>query len=234
MMKGTIATLVATAAICGLAMPAMASVVYSQPGTTACSPSCWTSSLDASNAGFASADNFTLGSGATVGSASWQGIYIGGGSTPSAPTTLSWLIGLFDDNSGAPGTLLGFETPSAANVTTTLIGSGFFASEPVNLYSFSYVFTTPVALAAGTYWFAPISQAVNFSPFFSWSPATTDVDNFTYQSDSNLNVYQRPNDRAFTLYSAAVPEPASWALMIGGFALAGATLRRRSVRLITA
>ena len=27
--------------------------------------------------------------------------------------------------------------------------------------------------------------------------------------------------------SAAVPEPASWALMIGGFGLAGATLRRR-------
>jgi len=28
--------------------------------------------------------------------------------------------------------------------------------------------------------------------------------------------------------SGAVPEPAAWALMIGGFALAGAALRRRS------
>jgi hypothetical protein len=31
----------------------------------------------------------------------------------------------------------------------------------------------------------------------------------------------------FTLTIAAIPEPASWALMIGGFALAGSTLRRR-------
>ena len=31
----------------------------------------------------------------------------------------------------------------------------------------------------------------------------------------------------FTLISASVPEPATWALMIGGFGLAGAALRRR-------
>ena len=28
--------------------------------------------------------------------------------------------------------------------------------------------------------------------------------------------------------AAAVPEPASWALMIGGFALIGSTMRRRN------
>ncbi len=32
---------------------------------------------------------------------------------------------------------------------------------------------------------------------------------------------------AFRLVSSAVPEPATWAMMIGGFGLAGATLRRR-------
>jgi hypothetical protein len=35
----------------------------------------------------------------------------------------------------------------------------------------------------------------------------------------------------FTLKAAAVPEPASWALMIGGFGMAGATLRRRRAAL---
>lgn len=33
---------------------------------------------------------------------------------------------------------------------------------------------------------------------------------------------------------AAVPEPGSWAMMIGGFALAGATVRRRSLRTVSA
>jgi hypothetical protein len=31
-----------------------------------------------------------------------------------------------------------------------------------------------------------------------------------------------------TVPAAAVPEPASWALMLGGFGLLGATVRRRS------
>lgn len=39
-------------------------------------------------------------------------------------------------------------------------------------------------------------------------------------------------DRQFAL-TAAVPEPASWALMIGGFGLVGATLRRRRVTMTT-
>lgn len=35
------------------------------------------------------------------------------------------------------------------------------------------------------------------------------------------------NDGSFTLSVAAIPEPASWALMIAGFGLAGAAMRRR-------
>jgi hypothetical protein len=30
--------------------------------------------------------------------------------------------------------------------------------------------------------------------------------------------------------AAAVPEPAAWAMMVGGFALAGTALRRRAAR----
>ncbi len=43
------------------------------------------------------------------------------------------------------------------------------------------------------------------------------------------------NFKIATLTAApAVPEPASWALMIGGFALAGAAMRRRSARVVFA
>jgi len=47
---------------------------------------------------------------------------------------------------------------------------------------------------------------------------------YSYPYDWNQGLVTGFNDTA-----AAVPEPASWALMIGGFALAGGALRRRGV-----
>jgi hypothetical protein len=37
-------------------------------------------------------------------------------------------------------------------------------------------------------------------------------------------------DAGFALPAAAVPEPASWALMVGGFGLVGVVARRRAAR----
>ncbi|RYY35001.1 MAG: PEP-CTERM sorting domain-containing protein [Sphingomonadales bacterium] len=45
---------------------------------------------------------------------------------------------------------------------------------------------------------------------------------FDYVAIDNIN---------FTQVTGAVPEPASWALMIGGFGIAGGALRRRATKL---
>lgn len=37
--------------------------------------------------------------------------------------------------------------------------------------------------------------------------------------------------RPFVTYTYAVPEPATWGLLLVGFGLAGATLRRRKARI---
>lgn len=214
-----------------VAAPSIASAqtVYSQPGTQPCNPSCWTSDY-AGGSGFRAYDNFTLSSTAQIGKVTWQGIYIdlSQSVTPGVPNTIDWTIGFFADSSNFPGAELYTVTMPTASVTATKIGSGSFGSAPVDLYSFSATLPSAFTALAGTkYWFSPLSLSATFTPFFSWSPATTDLDGLTAQTDTVGNSFNRPNDRAFSL--AAVPEPASWAMMIAGFALAGAAMRRRRV-----
>lgn len=210
------------------ATPSLAEVVYSQAGTQACNPSCWTSNL-ATAGGFRAFDNFTLSSAANITSVTWQGIYIPNPATggPPSPNTINWDIGFYSDSGNFPGTALySANNVPAANVTATQIGTGTFGAASVNLYSFSYTLPSVFAAAAGTqYWFSPVAHSATFNPFFSWSPATNAVDGRTAQIDSGNNTFIRPNDRAFSL-TASVPEPSSWALLILGFGLVGANVRR--------
>ena len=216
---------------------AVAGTVYSQPGTTACDPSCWTSHYGAGS-GFRAYDNFTLGTAATVTSVTWQGIYIPTPAQPTAPgpDTTTWTIGFFADNSDFPGASLLSVSLPAASVTTTFVSAGFFGSQPVNLYSFTATLPSTFAAAAGTeYWFSPLSQAPSFNPFFSWSPSTAVYDGLTAQTDTSGNSYLRSDDRAFSLDAASgTPEPAAWALMVGGFGLVGAAARRRRSVIVAA
>ncbi|PZQ63278.1 MAG: hypothetical protein DI570_09595 [Phenylobacterium zucineum] len=54
-----------------------------------------------------------------------------------------------------------------------------------------------------------------------------DVDRNNGVTNSRFSAYPYDWNRGLVTGFAAVPEPATWALMIGGFGLAGATLRRR-------
>jgi hypothetical protein len=59
------------------------------------------------------------------------------------------------------------------------------------------------------------NQANGFTITYTFAPST--VNTIVFSSDSNAFEFDK--------LAAVVPEPASWALMIGGFGLAGATLR---------
>ena len=59
-----------------------------------------------------------------------------------------------------------------------------------------------------------------------------------YSSGAGYELYKAGNGQYLansigTATMAAVPEPASWALMVGGFGLVGATMRRRSTNAVT-
>ena len=88
----------------------------------------------------------------------------------------------------------------------------------------------PTLFTAGTYWFGMSAAGAGE---IAW--------NIDFSNPNTLGAWQLSGDSLQFAFSdqttlayrldgpAGVPEPASWALMIGGFGLAGAALRRRTV-----
>ncbi len=82
-----------------------------------------------------------------------------------------------------------------------------------------------LSLAAGSYWIGFIGESYAVPGYSGGNGGLIDTTPHTgihlFDLGGNLG-YQLLGDAG-----GAVPEPATWALMIGGFGLAGATLRRR-------
>lgn len=102
-------------------------------------------------------------------------------------------------------------------VVVTKTGASFLGANLLTANVFDNVFTisVPLALLPST-GFAPTEYGWNIWPRLAPPPSGNDV-----ISDF------APNNATMT---ATVPEPAAWALMIGGFAFVGGLLRRRSLR----
>ena len=120
-------------------------------------------------------------------------------------------------------------------------GEGAVTGEEVTL---NVDFTMPVDLTAGHYFFRPEVELTNGQ--FLWlsaikiasGPGAVPGDLQTWIRNSDLSpdwlrigtdvVGDAPHNASFSLDGVAgVPEPASWTLMVSGFGLAGASLRRR-------
>ena len=90
-------------------------------------------------------------------------------------------------------------------------------------YNLAFNFT---AAGATQYWMSIVPD-IGFPPQWGWARGTGG-DGASFQDFFGTRSPQA-FDMAFTLTgNAAVPEPATWALMLGGFGLAGVAVRRRS------
>lgn len=150
--------------------------------------------------------------------------------TLGAATTITAVEGFINSFPGATGTVTIFSdgaTPSAANILFT---ATFATIEAPNPGEWQGVFGKSWNLAAGNYW-------VGFGtsgPSGMFSGAPSPLSNFAFTSGGNWFSNPFSSDNIGVRISGvptgggAVPEPASWAMMIAGFGLVGGAMRRRN------
>jgi hypothetical protein len=160
-------------------------------------------------------DSFTLSSDATVTGVNF-GVWVGAGNTA---LTVDWAITTAPNTYPVDGTATVTTGPSIASL------SGF----DNHWDSFS---TGDVHLAAGTYYLVLQKATLAHIGGIFWdinNGPSTAYDSF-YGPVANA-LFPGSNASSFQIIgtsdSPGVPEPTTWALMLGGFGVAGAALRRR-------
>jgi hypothetical protein len=123
--------------------------------------------------------------------------------------------------------------PAATNLFTTTTPVSQIQSEPGQPGFVVRVFGSfaPVLLQAGTYWIG-MSGAVNELGIYAFDSQPNGAADQHQLNGDALNITPQVGNLAFRVHGnrIAVPEPATWALMILGFGAVGAASRRRTVR----
>lgn len=133
--------------------------------------------------------------------------------------------------------------PAGTDVDLVLGGNRFeiddqafnFAGQLVANFTFSGQFINSLGFVHPEPGFGDVFDYYAFVPFRFYFDATAHFDGIgPFVGSSDIIYIQLPGDTGLYRLQAAVPEPAAWALMIGGFGMAGAALRlRRSARSAT-
>jgi hypothetical protein len=225
-----LSTVMGAAAACGLAASASASILYNNDWDgVLLNGDCSWSTTCAAGAGrgddFA-AQEFTLGSAADIASGGFYELP----NYSTGVTSVNWMILDANGTGGLPGTVVA----SGSGAVTGYVTSGTGA--PEGLFTIG-----SVSLAAGTYYLAIQGVSVNVGEYLGGGvagsgAANTNDGGTTWTSgyvcelggacDSSIGVE--------LFGSVGVPEPATWAMMLAGFAGLGAALRLRRGKLAAA
>ena len=206
----------ATAAL-AFASPAFAATVYDNGTPT-------TSGGNEATA-WVQTEDFSFATATTLGGA---GVYIGGFGDISAYDG-AFQYYLFDDAGGNPGTIL-----QTASVTPTITTSGF-NSFSGSAYLFAFDFSSAFTAAAGATYHLGIHASgpgdYNRDEIY-WLTTALNATQTGIESEGGTfnNFINNNNEHSFYLTdaAAAVPETATWAMMLAGFGMVGFAMRRRS------
>lgn len=193
---------------------AQAEVVYATTGTP--SPH-----YGADATAYVAASGFTLSQSATITDAH---IWTRTADISQWDGTIEWYV--FADDSNKPAA-----TPIASglgtNIVHTATGNTYFN---LNEYTFDFNLDTPVTLAANTKYWLGIHMESDYT-----NPTQIDWEGigggYTYGSfEGTFDNWSAANFNHFAFYlTSTVPEPATWGLMIAGFAGLGFAARRRRI-----
>lgn len=132
-----------------------------------------------------------------------------------------------------PGEFTGGEGP----VTGQEITFSFSFSSPLDLLADHYFFVPQVELSDGTFLWLSAARPI-VAPGTPFPAGTTDLQSWIRNENLSPDwlrigtdiTHQGPFNAVFSLDGHSVPEPASWTMMIAGFAALGLALRRRQGR----
>jgi hypothetical protein len=166
-------------------------------------------------------DNFMLSSAATITSVDFVGMFLdfpAGAPHTEAPIT-KFTLTIYNNSGFQPGSAI-YTTSVNGNANQTSLGA--YNGLPADSYSIATDFS---ALGGATYWLSIVAD-LDYPPAWGWGISSTHgVSYLDYYGQR----YGESSEMAFALNSGgAVPEPASWAMMVAGLGLAGVMLRRRT------
>ena len=151
--------------------------------------------------------------------------------TLGAATTVSAVEGYINSAAGNLVTVTIYSNGAVPAAANTLFSASFTTSATEVQGAWQGAFGQSWALAAGSYWLGFASTGSD--GMFTGAP--NPLSNYAYTSGGNW-VAQPTNQTLGIRVSGvagiggAVPEPASWAMMIAGFGLVGGMMRRRVAR----
>ena len=196
------------------AAPAMATVVYdNQVGSST------SSGNNPMAQGYWIAQDFALTSATTLTNFTFNAF-----TTATTVPTTAIRLNIYAGGNGGPGTMLYSGSFAVAATATTGLLAGYTLKDfTANLPNWAldagsyYLALNVQPLQINMHWTIPITSTLAGNSWRSTTGATGSFDSYS-------------QDHAFRLESnvAAVPEPATWAMMIAGFGMVGFAMRRRA------